>query len=121
MYSVWYYAGSYGTEGVSRDGKILTTNGLDSQEYVIMTPWGQRPHGYRTVSECMTMVKGCKRMLGAIGCRQHTIQCRQDVNVKALERHLQLSLMEDMSSMHDLMCTGRRVRTCKRLAEAAKM
>jgi hypothetical protein len=38
MYSVWYYVGSYGTEGVSRDGNILTTNGLDSQEYVIMTP-----------------------------------------------------------------------------------
>jgi hypothetical protein len=28
----------YGTEGVSRDGNMLTLNRLDSQEYVTMTP-----------------------------------------------------------------------------------
>jgi hypothetical protein len=30
------------------------------------------------------------------------------------------NLMEDMSSMHDVMCIRRRVRACKRLSEAAK-
>jgi hypothetical protein len=30
------------------------------------------------------------------------------------------TLMKDMSSMHDVMCIGRRVRACKKLSEAAK-
>jgi hypothetical protein len=30
------------------------------------------------------------------------------------------NVMEDMSSMHNVMCIGRRVKACKRLSEAAK-